>query len=94
MGYQQLKPLFAFLLLFFLATIGSAQTANFTANVTSGCAPMLVQFTSTSTGTNAATTYQWSFGNTVSSVLQNPSTTYANPGTYTVTLTVANGRVL
>ncbi len=91
MGFQKLVfPIILFFNLFY-AVIGFAQTANFTSNVQSGCAPMLVQFTSTSTGTNASTTYQWSFGNTVTSVLQNPSTTYSNPGTYTVTLTVSNG---
>lgn len=75
-----------------LSLAASAQTANFTANFTSGCAPLLVQFTNTSTGTNANTTYNWNFGNGAPpSALPNPSTTYANPGTYTVTLTVSNG---
>ena len=64
-------------------------TANFTSNTTVGCAPLLVQFTSTSTGNPSS--YQWNLGNSVTSVLQNPSTTYTVPGTYTVTLTVSNG---
>ncbi len=62
--------------------------ANFTATPTSGCAPLLVTFTSTSTG---ATSYSWSLGNGNTSVLQNPATTYNNPGTYNVTLTINNG---
>lgn len=67
----------------------SAQvTANFNSNVTSGCAPLLVQFNNTST---PGTTSSWDLGNSTTSVLQNPSTTYTSPGTYTVTLTVTNG---
>ena len=62
--------------------------ANFTAAPASGCAPLVVQFTSTSTGTNASTTYNWNLGNSVTTPNQNPSTTYTNPGTYNVTLTV------
>ena len=62
--------------------------ANFTATPTVGCAPMLVQFTSTSTGN--PTSYQWNLGNSATSVLPSPSTTYTTPGTYTVTLTVSN----
>jgi PKD repeat protein len=63
--------------------------ANFTASPTSGCAPMVVTFTSTSTG--SPTTYSWSFGNSLTSTLQNPTTSYTVPGTYAVTLTVGNG---
>lgn len=84
-----------FLLLFFLpllSLIAKGQpVANFTANFITGCDPLVVQFTSTSTGTNASTTYSWNLGNGVTSVLQNPSTTYSGAGTYTVTLTVSNG---
>ena len=62
--------------------------ANFTANVTSGCSPILVQFTDLSTG--GATSWSWNLGNGTTSTLQNPSTTYIQPGTYTVTLTASN----
>lgn len=65
--------------------------ANFTANRTSGCSPLTVQFTSTSTG--SPTTYLWNFGNGNTSTLQNPSATYVTPGTYNVTLTVSNGSI-
>ncbi|MBS1782740.1 MAG: PKD domain-containing protein [Bacteroidetes bacterium] len=79
------------LVLCFLATIAFAQgpTANFTATPLTGCSPLVVQFTNTSTGN--ATSYQWNLGNGVTSVQQNPSTTFINPGTYTVTLTVTDG---
>ena len=62
--------------------------ASFTSNYTSGCSPLVVQFTNTSTG---ATSYSWNLGNTVTSTQQNPSTTYVTAGTYTVTLTASNG---
>jgi PKD repeat protein len=64
----------------------AAPVANFTANTTSGTAPLTVNFTSTSTG--SITSYAWTFGDNTTSTAQNPSKAYSNPGTYTVTLTV------
>lgn len=61
--------------------------ADFTADVTSGTAPLSVQFTNTSTN---ATSYLWEFGDGGTSALASPSHTFTSPGTYTVTLT-ANG---
>jgi len=46
-----------------------------------------VSFTNTSTN---ATTYSWDFGDGNTSSLQDPSNTYATPGTYTVTLVATN----
>lgn len=63
--------------------------ANFTANATSGCSPIVVQFTDQSTGT--PTSWYWDLGNGTTSTIQNPSTTYLNPGTYTVSLVATNG---
>src|ERR1700761_5722404 len=63
--------------------------ANFTATPTSGCSPIVVQFTDQGTGN--PTTWHWDLGNGTISDLQDPSTTYINPGTYTVPLTVSNG---
>jgi PKD repeat protein len=60
--------------------------ADFTAPVTSGCSPLIVNFQNQSTGTGL--TYQWNLGNGNSSSAQNPSASYITPGTYTVTLTV------
>ena len=62
--------------------------ANFTATPLTGCAPLIVNFTNTSTG--SPTSYSWDLGNGVTSVAVNPSTSYTLPGTYTVTLTVSN----
>ncbi len=59
--------------------------ANFHANVTSGNAPLSVQFTDLSrnvTGRN------WNFGDGNSSIEQNPKHTYFVTGNYTVNLTV------
>lgn len=69
----------------------TAPTANFTYNITSECAPGVVQFTNQSVGTISS--YQWSFqgGSPSTSTSQNPVVTYANPGVYSVTLTVSNG---
>ncbi len=64
----------------------TAPTANFTANTTSGIAPLTVTFTDQSSGT--VSTYAWSFGDGQTSTLQNPSHIYPTPGTYTVQLTV------
>ena len=66
----------------------SAQTADFNADRTSGCAGLLtVNFTNTSSGT--VTNYLWTFGDGGTSSLQSPSHTYTSAGTYTVTLTVS-----
>jgi PKD repeat protein len=64
--------------------------ANFTANVTSGNAPLSVQFTDTSTG--HPTAWKWDFDNNgiTDSTAQNPVYTYMIPGNYTVNLTVTN----
>ncbi|HMS99511.1 MAG TPA: PKD domain-containing protein [Saprospiraceae bacterium] len=68
-----------------------APQANFSFNVTTECAPGTVQFTNQSTGT--ITSYEWEFegGTPSTSSQQNPTITYNNPGTFSVTLTVSNG---
>lgn len=48
-----------------------------------------VSFTNGSTPANA--TYLWNFGDGTTSTLANPTHTYANPGVYTVCLTVSSG---
>ena len=63
---------------------------SFTTSTTSGPAPLTVNFTDTST--EEPTGWAWDFDNdgTVDSTVQNPSHSYATPGTYTVKLTVTN----
>jgi gliding motility-associated-like protein len=70
--------------------IAQKPTAAFAANFTSGCSPLVVQFTDASTGN--PTEWKWDLGNGGISTSQNPSAAYLNPGTYTVTLTVSNAQ--
>jgi PKD repeat protein len=62
--------------------------AAFTADPTTGIAPLTVAFTDTSTG-GEADTWLWSFGDGVTSTLQNPAHPYTAAGAYTVTLAVS-----
>jgi len=66
----------------------------FSANPTSGVAPLTVTFTDQST--NGPTSWSWNFGDPASgsqntSSARNPSHTFASTGSYTVTLTPRNG---
>ena len=58
-------------------------SAGFIGSMTSGAAPLTVQFTSTSRGANA---YDWNFGDGGTSPAQNPRHTYTVPGIYSVDL--------
>lgn len=64
---------------------------NFTSSATSGNAPLAVNFTSTSLSTDPAgiLAYAWDFDgdSVIDSTVQNPTYTYTNCGTYTVSLT-------
>jgi len=68
---------------------GDPPEVTFTASPLTGDAPLEVQFTSTVTGA-APLTYLWSFGDGTTSADANPLHTYANAGTYDVSLTVTN----
>ncbi|MBN2410385.1 PKD domain-containing protein [candidate division KSB1 bacterium] len=67
--------------------IYTAPEALFSADTTSGLVPLTVQFTDLSTGD--ITEWEWDFGDSTSSTLQNPVHTYTQAGSYTVKLTVA-----
>ncbi len=70
-----------------IPTLITAQTAS----ITSGCPPLTVNFTPP----NNVDTYFWDFGNSVTSTLALPATTYTEPGVYTVSFrTEAGGPVL
>ncbi len=72
-------------------TIGNPPNAEFTADVTSGPAPLTVNFSDLST--NSPSTWSWTFSgaNTPSSSAQNPtSITYQSAGVYSVSLTATN----
>jgi len=60
--------------------------ADFSAAPTSGIAPLTVYFTNLSSG---ASTFSWDFADGTGSTNYEPSNTYTNPGSYTITLTAA-----
>jgi beta propeller repeat protein len=64
-------------------------TANFSSNVTSGYAPLSVQFNDSS---DNATGWYWYFGDRATSTEQNPQHTYSTMGNYTVNLTASNSK--
>lgn len=82
------KHLFFLLCLFVPAFVFAQPIANFSSNIQSGCAPLIVNFQDLSTG--GATEWKWDLGNGSSSTAQNPSATYFLPGTYSVVLTASN----
>ena len=69
----------------------SKPDAKFTANKTSGAAPLTVKFTDTSTST--PTSWSWNFGDgTTKSTNQNPTHKYTAVGKYNVSLTATNSK--
>ncbi len=75
-------------------TVYDNPTVNFSANVTSGCFPLKVQFSDLSSpgvGNNNVT-WEWDFGNGTTSTLQNPLATYTTAGLFNVTLKVTNDK--
>jgi PKD repeat protein len=70
--------------------LNSAPIADFIADPTTGCAPLTVEFTSTSLG--VVTSYNWSFpgGSPSSSNQPMPTVTYNSPGSFDVRLIVGN----
>ena len=69
-------------------TVSAPPVANFTANVSSGTAPLSVQFNDTSL--NIPTAWNWSFGDGSLASVQNPIHRYATAGIYTVSLMATN----
>jgi len=70
--------------------IANPPTADFSATAQEGCAPLEVTFNSNaSTNTDS---YSWAFegGNPIVSTEENPTVTYAEAGTYNVTMIVEN----
>ena len=69
------------------AKLMAQPVANFSANVTSGCVPLLVQFQDQSQG--EIVSWSWSLGTSNSSI-QNPVQLYTNGGAYSICLTVTD----
>ena len=70
---------------------GDWVTAEFTADVVTGAAPLRVQFTDLSAGSNPVAGWEWDFGDGTSSTEQHPAHTYAQGGEFTVSLTASDG---
>ena len=86
---KRTKSLFAlFVVLLFAGSVRAQLTAHFGATPLSGCSPIVVQFSDSSTG--GAVSWLWDLGNGSTSTVQNPSKTYTVPGTYSVTLTITD----
>jgi PKD repeat protein len=85
------------LLLCFLITLcikpASSQTADFSADATTGCEYLTVKFPDLSTGSIKA--WKWNFGNGAFSSQQNPLHTYATvAGSYQVSLEVTDNSMV
>lgn len=70
----------------YVSSLPPAPSADFSASVSSGLAPLKVQFTDETKG--VVKLWRWDFGDGGTSSDQNPAHTYTAPGEYTVTLTV------
>jgi len=68
--------------------ITAPPVADFTADMTIGTVPMMVDFTDTSL--NYPTSWSWDFGDGGTSTEQNPTHTYTTAGSFDVTLTATN----
>jgi PKD repeat protein len=67
-----------------------APVTTFTANVTTGYAPLTVAFTDTSSGMPEF--WNWSFGDGERSTVQHPVHVYSTPGNYSVSLLATNAK--
>jgi PKD repeat protein len=72
--------------------LSSSLSGAFSASTINTCTNSAVNFTDNTTG-GTPTTWDWAFigGTPATSTAQNPSVTYATPGTYSVSLTVGDG---
>ncbi|MES2616268.1 MAG: PKD domain-containing protein [Bacteroidota bacterium] len=64
--------------------------ASATASNTSGCAPLIVNFTNLSTSSYTITSWNYNFGDGGSSSISDPKYTFANAGKYRVVLTITD----
>ncbi len=64
----------------------TSPSAGFTANTTTGCAELTVNFTDLSSGNTTGWNWEFPGGTPATSTQKNPSVVYSVPGTYTVTL--------
>jgi PKD repeat protein len=72
------------------ASQGALPRPAFTADTTSGAVPLTVQFSSATSDALTPTGYLWTFGDSSTSVLENPSHVYTAVGVYGVSLRITN----
>ena len=70
--------------------INAKPIVQFSANISSGCAPLSINFNDLSTATTSGSTYLWNFGDNSTSNQQNPGHIYVSSGSYTVKLYVTS----
>lgn len=72
-------------------TVYPSPTVGFTADMTTGCAPVKVNFSDNSSIPNGSITgWLWNFGDGTTSTQQNPTHTYNSPGFYDISLQVTS----
>lgn len=72
-------------------TVNPSPQADFSANITTGCVPVNLQFSDLSTDpAGSIIAWDWNFGDGTRSTLKNPAKTYAVTGFYSVSLTVTS----
>jgi len=72
-------------------TLYDYPVADFTSDVTYGCAPLTVQYTDLSTPTSSPiVSWFWDFGDANSSTASNPVHTYQDPGVYDVSISITD----
>lgn len=79
---------FAMLFIFLSLKTLAQLKADFTASVTQGCSPLVVNFSDASSGN--PTSWSWHLGNGATSVDSAPSAIYITPGQYSITLVIKN----
>lgn len=70
---------------------GQTLSADFDADILSGCSPLVVNFSDSSSGGVSSRTWNFGNGNTASGNNSQVTATYTTPGLYTVSLTVSDG---
>ncbi len=74
-----------------LIQVNEGPTASFTPGDTANCTPLSINFASTAQAGDAPIdSYEWDFGNGLTSTQVNPVMTFGSPGTYDVSLIVAD----
>ncbi|MBC7828164.1 MAG: PKD domain-containing protein [Chitinophagaceae bacterium] len=72
-------------------TVNPSPQADFSANITTGCVPVNVQFSDLSTDpAGSIISWDWDFGDGTKSTARNPSKTYAVNGFYSVSLAITS----